>query len=97
MDMQFLPDETNQTADILHPLSARLRRIEGQIRGVTKMLEDDRECEDIITQILAVRSAIDKVAGEVIKIHVSRCLDVQDTIGAKNTIDRIISLMGKMN
>ncbi len=97
MDMHSLPDEVDQTGSVHHPLSVRLRRIEGQIRGVAKMLEDDRECEDVITQILAIRSAIDKVAGEVIKIHVSRCLDVQDTAGAKDTIDRIVTLMSKMN
>ena len=42
-------------------LLARLRRIEGQIRGIQRMLEEDRVCEDIVTQLMAARSSLDQV------------------------------------
>lgn len=55
-------------------LLARLRRIEGQIRGIHKMLEEDRVCEDIVTQLMAVRSSLDQVGLLIIDRHVDRCL-----------------------
>ena len=55
-------------------LSARLRRIEGQIRGITKMLESDRACEDVVTQLMAVRSGVDTVGGLLLDTHLERCL-----------------------
>ncbi len=55
-------------------LSARLRRIEGQIRGITKMLESDRACEDVVTQLMAVRSGVDTVGALLLDTHIERCL-----------------------
>ncbi len=55
-------------------LLARLRRIEGQIRGIQRMLEEDRVCEDIVTQLMAARSSLDQVGVRLIEHHVERCL-----------------------
>jgi DNA-binding FrmR family transcriptional regulator len=52
----------------------RLRRIEGQIRGVANMVEQDRYCIDVVTQINAVRAALDKVALGLVDGHVRHCL-----------------------
>ena len=52
----------------------RLGRIEGQVRGVAKMVEEDRYCIDVVTQINAVRAAIDKVALGLVDQHVRHCL-----------------------
>ncbi len=54
-------------------VSARLRRIEGQIRGIARMLESDRACEDVVTQLMAVRSGIDTVGALVLDTHLERC------------------------
>src|SRR6516225_10498307 len=51
----------------------RLRRIEGQIRGLQKMVEDDRYCADIITQIAAVQEALRGVARNLMKNHLHHC------------------------
>ena len=56
-------------------LRARLSRIEGQVRGIAKMLESDRACEDVVTQLMAVRSGIDTVGALVLDVHLGRCLD----------------------
>jgi DNA-binding FrmR family transcriptional regulator len=53
----------------------RLRRIEGQVRGLARMVEDDRYCIDIVTQISAVRAALRRVEEEVLKDHVSHCVE----------------------
>jgi DNA-binding FrmR family transcriptional regulator len=52
----------------------RLRRIEGQVRGIQKMVEDDRYCIDILQQAAAVTAAMDKVALELLGDHVNHCM-----------------------
>jgi DNA-binding FrmR family transcriptional regulator len=55
-------------------LQKRLARIEGQVRGVSKMVDEDRYCIDVLTQINAVRAALDKVALGVLDDHARHCL-----------------------
>ncbi len=52
----------------------RLRRVEGQIRGVTQMVEDDRYCIDILNQIQAVKSALGRAESEILKRHAACCV-----------------------
>ena len=56
------------------PLTTRLARIEGQVRGLQKMVEDDRYCIDVITQISAVQAALDKVALGLLADHADHCI-----------------------
>ena len=65
-----MPDSANT-----EQLRARLSRIEGQIRGIAKMLESGRTCEDVVTQLMAVRSGIDTVGGLILDLHLDSCLD----------------------
>ncbi|HVM69690.1 MAG TPA: metal-sensitive transcriptional regulator [Gaiellaceae bacterium] len=55
-------------------LRKRLARIEGQVRGIAKMVEDDRYCIDVLTQISAVQKAVDAVALELLDDHVRHCV-----------------------
>ena len=72
----------------------RLNRIEGQIRGLSKMVDDDRYCIDIVTQISAVRAALRRVEEEVLKDHVSHCVEHAITSGDKaNQRKKIAELM----
>lgn len=52
----------------------RLRRIEGQVRGVERMVEQDRYCIDVVTQVTAIQAALDKVALELLTDHASHCV-----------------------
>jgi DNA-binding FrmR family transcriptional regulator len=52
----------------------RLRRIEGQVRGVAGMVEDDRYCTDVVTQVTAIQAALDKVALELLADHAAHCV-----------------------
>ncbi|MBA2240059.1 MAG: metal-sensitive transcriptional regulator [Solirubrobacterales bacterium] len=56
------------------PLLKRLKRIEGQVRGVERMVEDDRYCIDVVTQITAIQAALDKVALGLLEDHASHCI-----------------------
>lgn len=55
-------------------LRKRLARVEGQVRGVAKMVEEDRYCIDVLTQISAVQAALDKVALGVLADHADHCI-----------------------
>jgi DNA-binding FrmR family transcriptional regulator len=55
-------------------LRKRLHRIEGQVRGIEKMVEDDRYCIDILTQIGAVRTALEQVGARLLEDHVTHCV-----------------------
>lgn len=53
---------------------ARLKRIEGQVRGISKMIEDDRYCPDILTQVVAVQEALRGVSRELVRNHLTHCV-----------------------
>jgi CsoR family transcriptional regulator, copper-sensing transcriptional repressor len=55
-------------------LTKRLHRIEGQVRGIERMVEDDRYCLDILTQVAAVKTALESLAFEVLDDHVKHCV-----------------------
>ena len=55
-------------------LAARLARIEGQVRGIARMVEDERYCIDILNQMQAVKSALKRVEAEILKNHAAHCV-----------------------
>jgi DNA-binding FrmR family transcriptional regulator len=55
-------------------LKKRLHRIEGQVRGIERMVDEDRYCIDILTQVGAVRTALERMAFEILNDHVSHCV-----------------------
>jgi CsoR family transcriptional regulator, copper-sensing transcriptional repressor len=73
---------TQQEVEVVHygyhadkpALRKRLHRIEGQVRGIEKMVDDDRYCIDILTQIGAVQTALDAVALKILDEHVTHCV-----------------------
>jgi len=56
-------------------LLARLNRIEGQVRGVARMVEEDRYCIDVLTQLQAIRAALAGVETEMLRNHLSHCVE----------------------
>ena len=64
----------------------RLNRIEGQVRGLSRMVEGDRYCIDIVTQVAAVRAALRRVEEEILRDHVSHC--VEHAINSGNKADQ---------
>ena len=55
-------------------LQNRLRRVEGQIRGIQRMLDEGRVCEDVLTQLMAIRSGVEQVSILMLDHHLSRCV-----------------------
>jgi DNA-binding FrmR family transcriptional regulator len=62
----------------------RLGRIEGQVRGLSRMVEEDRYCIDVVTQISAVRAALRKLEEEVLRDHVGHCVEHAIAAGNKS-------------
>ena len=56
-------------------LIARLNKVEGQVRGIRRMVEDGRYCIDVLTQINAARAALAKVESEMLQAHLSHCIE----------------------
>jgi DNA-binding FrmR family transcriptional regulator len=78
----------------------RLGRIEGQVRGLSKMVEEDRYCIDVVTQISAVRAALRRVEEEVLKDHVSHCVEHAIASGDKadqrQKIAELMAVVGRV-
>ncbi|NWG23682.1 MAG: metal-sensitive transcriptional regulator [Pseudorhodoplanes sp.] len=72
--------------DIKTSCAKRLTRIEGQVRGISRMVAEDRYCIDIVTQIAAVRAALRRVEEEILRDHVSHC--VEHAIASGNKADQ---------
>jgi DNA-binding FrmR family transcriptional regulator len=69
--MKQLSDESKKNKE---SITKRLNRIEGQVKGIQKMVEEDRYCVDVLVQIAAIRSAIDKVGSIILENHVRGCV-----------------------
>jgi DNA-binding FrmR family transcriptional regulator len=74
-------------------LRDRLRRAEGQVRGVQRMLDEDRSCEEVVTQLLAARSALDQVIREVLSVRVAECLTTLPPAEARAAVSRAVGLL----
>ena len=77
-------------------LGKRLNRIEGQIRGIARMIEDDRYCVDVLTQVAAVQSALDALARKLLEHHLHGC--VTNAIASGNgahAIDEALAVIRK--
>jgi DNA-binding FrmR family transcriptional regulator len=70
-------------------ITTRLRRIEGQVQGLQRMLESGRECEEVLTQIMAVRSSLDQVGLLLMERHIENCL--LDALPAESPVTQEIS------
>lgn len=84
-------DDADATA-----LSKRLNRIEGQIRGIARMVEDNRYCVDILTQVAAVQSALDALARKLLEHHLHGCVSQAIASGnGKQAIDEALAVISK--
>jgi CsoR family transcriptional regulator, copper-sensing transcriptional repressor len=77
-------------------LLKRLRRIEGQVRGIEGMVEDDRYCIDVLTQISAVRAALDKVALGLLDDHARHCVMGAEGAERVDRTDEMMAAVGRL-
>jgi CsoR family transcriptional regulator, copper-sensing transcriptional repressor len=88
--------ETRGYSATKEQLRGRLRRVEGQVRGVEKMVEDDRYCVDVLTQIAAVQAALDKVALGLLDDHARHCVvDAPEDLRDERT-EELMAAVGRL-
>ena len=75
----------------------RLRRIEGQIRGVLKMMEEQEDCKDVVSQLSAVRSATDKAIAYIVAVNLEECILEEQTAGrdTRKVVQQAVELLIK--
>lgn len=74
----------------------RVKRIEGQLRGVLKMMEEGKDCKDVITQLSASRTAIDRTVGLVVSSNLVECIqDADEDQSAEDSINEAVQLLVK--
>jgi DNA-binding FrmR family transcriptional regulator len=85
--------------DIKTSCKKRLTRIEGQVRGLSRMVEEDRYCIDIVTQISAVRAALRRVEEEILRDHVGHCVEHAIASGNKaeqrRKVEELMAVIGR--
>jgi len=83
--------------DIKASVLTRLRRIEGQVRGLQKMVEEERYCTDVITQVSSVQEALRGVGRELLRNHLKHCaataIRTNDPAAAEAVYDELVELM----
>ena len=79
----------------------RLRRIEGQVRGILRMVEEERYCVDILTQLRAVRAALKRVENSVLREHVEHCVAQAIRSGEpaeqRAKVDELLEVLGRFS
>ncbi len=74
----------------------RIKRIEGQIRGIGRMIEEDSYCTDVITQITAANAALDALNREILSNHIKTCVENDIKEGKESTVDELLDILKKM-
>lgn len=80
----------------LRSLKNRLSRIEGQVRGVGKMIETDAYCTDILTQVSAINSALCAFSRELLASHMKTCVTEDIKKGKEETVDEVLDIIYKL-
>jgi DNA-binding FrmR family transcriptional regulator len=87
---QSLPVELHQNID------KRLQRLEGQVRGIRRMLEDGRDCQDILTQLAAIRGAAHQISLRLMENYALECVhNPTDTTNEK--ISKMVNMLGRLS
>ncbi|HPE37093.1 MAG TPA: metal-sensitive transcriptional regulator [Spirochaetales bacterium] len=87
---------TERSAELKKSLDNRLARVEGQVRGLRRMIEDDAYCDDVLTQMEAARSALGKAALVVLEHHMKHCLIDRVRSGEDDIVDELVDTLSRM-
>lgn len=88
---------THRDNDEKKKLTKRLKIIEGQIRGVENMIEEDKYCNDVLIQLLAINKSIKSLSTEILRNHLSTCVVRDIKNGDDDVIDEVMELIGRLS
>jgi DNA-binding FrmR family transcriptional regulator len=83
--------------DYADEMKNRLKRVEGQVRGVLRMMEEGKHCKDVVSQLSAVRNAVDKAIAHIVAVNLEKCVLEKQELGMDNqkAVEEAISLLIK--
>ncbi len=94
--MQARPERQGSYAPTKDRLGKRVARIEGQVRGIGRMIDEERYCIDVLQQISAARAALDKVALELVDDHVRHCVIDADSGEREAMTQELMTAIGRL-
>ena len=97
MDNNCCGRKTKRSTDEKKLIINRLNRIDGQIKGITKMIENDAYCNDVLIQLSAVENSIKSLSTHILESHLYNCVPRDLENGEYDTIDELISLFKRFN
>ena len=89
--------KTKRSLDEKKLIISRLNRIGGQINGITKMIENDAYCNDVLIQLSAVKNSVKSLSTHILENHLYKCVTKDLENGELDTIDELISLFKRFN
>ncbi len=97
MDNNCCNKKTQRSNEEKKLIISRLNRISGQINGITKMVENDAYCNDVLIQLSAVKNAVKSLSSHILENHLYMCVTRDLENGEPDTIDELISLFKRFN
>lgn len=88
--------KAHHTEELKEKMIHRLNRIEGQVRGIARMINEDVYCDDILNQISSIESAINGVKTVLLEAHIKSCVIEQIQNGEEQVIDELLATLRKM-
>lgn len=83
--------------ELREKLQKRLQRLEGQVRGVSRMLDDSRDCQDILTQLAAIRGAAYKISVLLVENYAVECINNPDSESTNEAIAKMVNTLNKLS
>jgi DNA-binding FrmR family transcriptional regulator len=87
--------QTPRSEELKHDVTCRINRVIGQLNGVKSMVEEDRYCGDVLTQLAAVESAVKAVSREIMQDHLETCVVERIQAGDTEVVDEVMRLFKK--
>ena len=87
----------HRTDEEKHKLKKRINTLEGQVRGIGQMIEDDRYCNDVLIQISAINNSLKSLANTILKSHMNSCMIQEIQSGNIEIVDDIMELFKRVN
>jgi DNA-binding FrmR family transcriptional regulator len=73
-----------------------LRRIEGQVKGIQRMVTEERQCDEVLTQIMAIKAALDRVTSDLVQTNMATCFDSYSPDEVKEKMAKTLGILCKM-
>lgn len=89
--------ETKRNSEMKKYLQTRLKTIEGQVRGISQMIDDDRYCGDVLIQVSAIEKSLKSLGNDLFKNHLENCVAREIIEGNTSIIDEVMDLIRRLD